>query len=142
MYIAIVLLAVMAPVPRSDNKAELKAMEGKWVVVRAELEGTDAMDTFKSVELVIDRGHYVATVVGAGVESDEGTFTVGESRNQKTLDVVGTAGNNRGNTYLCLYELKDDVLTICYGLDRKTRPAEVKSAEKSNTLLIVYKRKK
>lgn len=135
---AIVLL-VAAPFAAADDKAELKALAGKWEVADAEVDGKKVTETFKNLELTLENGNYAVKVGG---QEDKGTVTVDASKKPKAMDVTGTEGPNRGKTYPCVYELKDDTLTVCYGLDFKTRPTELKTAEKSNTMLIVYKRKK
>lgn len=135
---AVVLLA-LAPFAAADDKAELKALAGKWEVTDAEIDGKKVTETFKNLELALENGNYTVKVGG---QEDKGTITVDAAKKPKAMDVNGTEGPNRGKTYPCVYELKDDTLTVCYGLDFKTRPTELKTAEKSNTMLIVYKRKK
>ncbi|MBL8864157.1 MAG: TIGR03067 domain-containing protein [Planctomycetia bacterium] len=139
MRIAFVLFVLLAPAALADNKSELKSLAGKWQVSDAEIDGKKVTETFKDVVLTIENGNYT---VKLGAMEDKGTVTVDTSKKPKTMDVAGTEGVNRGKTFPCIYELKDDTLTICYGLDFATRPAELKTAEKSNRLLIVYKRKK
>jgi uncharacterized protein (TIGR03067 family) len=58
------------------------------------------------------------------------------------MDITGDDGPNKGKKYPSIYELKDDTLTICYGLDEKSRPAKFETAKGSGTMLVVYKRKK
>jgi uncharacterized protein (TIGR03067 family) len=139
MRIAFVLIALIAPATFADDKSELKAIAGKWQVFEAEIDGKKVTETFKDLVLTIENGNYT---VKLGAMEDKGTITVEPSKKPKSMDVTGTEGVNRGKTFPCIYELKDDTLTICYGLDFKTRPAELKTAEKSNRMLIVYKRKK
>jgi uncharacterized protein (TIGR03067 family) len=139
MRIAFVLFVLLAPAALADNKSELKSLAGKWQVSDAEIDGKKVTETFKDVVLTIENGNYT---VKLGPTEDKGTVTIDASKKPKTMDVTGTEGVNRGKTFPCLYEMKDDTLTICYGLDFATRPAELKTAEKSNRLLIVYKRKK
>lgn len=139
MRIAFVLFVLLAPAALADNKTELKSLAGKWQVSDAEIDGKKVTDTFKDVVLTIENGNYT---VKLGAMEDKGTVGVDSSKKPKSMDVTGTEGVNRGKTFPCIYELKDDTLTICYGLDFATRPAELKTSEKSNRLLIVYKRKK
>lgn len=133
------LVVLLGSLALADNKSELKAIEGKWQVTDVEIDGKKVTETFKNLELTIQGGNYS---VKLGTDSDQGTITVDVSKKFKAMDITGTEGPNRDKTYLCLYELKDDTLTVCYSLDFKTRPTELKTAEKSNRMLIVYKRKK
>ncbi|QEL15279.1 TIGR03067 domain-containing protein [Limnoglobus roseus] len=136
---ALLTVVLVSGFARADDKTEMKALAGKWTVADAEVDGKKVSETFKNLELVLEGGNY--TVKVGGME-DKGTVTVNTAKAPKAMDVSGTEGPNRGQTYPCIYELKDDTLTICYGLDFKTRPTELKTADKSNTMLIVYKRKK
>ncbi len=139
MRSAFVLFLLFAPTAIADDKSELKALAGKWQVSDAEIDGKKVTETFKDVVLTIENGNYTVKV---GTMEDKGTVSVSSAKKPKSMDVTGTEGVNRGKTFPCIYELKDDTLTICYGLDFATRPAELKTSEKSNRLLIVYKRKK
>lgn len=137
--LAVLFLVAAVSSARADNKAELKALTGQWAVADAEVDGKKVTETFKALELMIENGTYA---VKLGNEADKGTITVDAAKKPKAMDIAGTEGPNRGKTYLCVYELKDDTLTVCYSLDFKTRPTDLKTAEKSNRMLIVYKRKK
>lgn len=134
---ALVLIAPLASA--ADPKAELKALAGTWQVQAAEIGGKDVLDSFRGITLTLANDTYVATV---GELADKGTITVDPGKTPKAMDITGTEGPNRGKTYPCLYELKEDTLTVCYGLDFKTRPAELKTAGDPQRMLVVYKRKK
>jgi uncharacterized protein (TIGR03067 family) len=136
---AFMMVVLATAFASADDKAELKALAGKWEVTDAEIDGKKVTETFKSFELVIEAGNYTVKV---GEQLDKGTITVDSSKKLKTMDVSGTEGPNRGKTYPCIYELKEDTLTICYGLDFQTRPTDIKTSEKSQRMIIVYKRKK
>lgn len=123
----------------ADPKAELKALAGTWVVQSAEIGGKDVLDSFKGITLTLANDTYAVKV---GDAEDKGTITLDPSKSPKAMDVTGTEGANRGKTYPCAYELKDDTLTVCYGLDFKTRPTELKTGKDAQRMLIVYKRKK
>jgi uncharacterized protein (TIGR03067 family) len=137
--LAVLLLVAVVPAARADDKADLKALAGKWEVAKVEIEGKDTTGSFKDVVLMIEGDQYSVTF---GTMTDKGTIKLDSAKKPKQMDITGAEGPNRGKTFLSLYELKDDTLTVCYGLDFKTRPTDLKTAEKSNTMLISYKRKK
>lgn len=138
-YVILTALAIGLPILAADEKTELKALAGRYDVVKVEVDGKDLTESFKTVTLAIDGDKYTAIV---GQTTDKGTLAVDGTKSPKTMDITGTEGPNRGMTYPCLFEVKDDVFTVCYGLDFKTRPKEMTTAEKSNRMIIVYKRKK
>lgn len=135
----ILALACLCAVAVADDAKELKTLNGTWKVEKAEIDGADQTDAFKVAVMVLDNGTYD---VSFGDMKDKGTLSVDATKTPKTMDVKGTDGTNKGKSYPCIYELKDDKLTICYGLDEKTRPAKFESAKESNTMLVVYKREK
>lgn len=129
---------LLAPLAVADENKELKALTGTWVVEKMELEGTDAISTFKDVTLVIDGDRYTATI---GDMTDKGMLSVDSAKKPKTMDIKGTEGVNKGRTYLCIYELKDGKLTICYSLDEAKRPERFETSKDSKTMLAVYRKK-
>ncbi len=137
--LAAALAAIVASPARADDKAALKALAGKWTVAKVDIEGKDTTETFKDVVLAIEKDQYSVTFGGT---TDKGSIKVDSSKKLHAMDIAGEEGPNRGKTFLCVYELKDDTLTVCYGLDFKTRPTELKTGEKSNRMIIVYKKKK
>ena len=138
-YVILMALAICLPIQAADEKTELKALAGRYDVVKVEVDGKDITESFKTVTLAIDGDKYIAVV---GQTTDKGTLAVDGSKSPKTMDITGTEGPNRGMTFPCIFEVKDDVFTVCYGLDFKTRPTDMTTAEKSNRMIIVYKRKK
>ena len=123
----------------ADDKADLKALAGKWTVTDVDIEGKKDAQTLKDVVLTIENDTYSVKVGG---QEDKGTIKVDGSKKPKAMDIAGSEGPNRGKTFLCLYELKDDTLTVCYSLDFTKRPTEMKTGEKSSRMMIVYKKKK
>jgi uncharacterized protein (TIGR03067 family) len=135
---AVVFASVAVPA-LADGKADLKAMAGTWAVDRVEIDGKDVTESFKNISLVLANDTYTATVNG---QTDKGTVALAAAQKPKAMDITGTEGPNRGKTFPCVYDLKDDTLTVCYGLDFQTRPTAFQTAKDSGTMLIVYKRKK
>lgn len=135
----ILAFAICVSSHAADEKTELKALAGRYEVVKVEVDGKDITESFKTVTLAIDGDKYIAVV---GQTTDKGTLGIDGTKSPKTMDITGTEGPNRGMTYPCIFEMKDDVFTVCYGLDFKTRPIEMSTTEKSNRMIIVYKRKK
>lgn len=137
LAVTLMILAV-APV-LADDKADLKALAGTWSPEKFEIEGTDMSDGFKNLTLAIEDGKYTVTI---GTMTDKGTVSVDSSKTPKHMDVTGTEGTNKGKKYLCIYEIKDGKLTICYSMDEKNRPTKFETAKDSKTMLAVYKMKK
>jgi uncharacterized protein (TIGR03067 family) len=139
MLLATTAMILTMGVAITDDKADMKVLQGTWLVIDADVEGKKVGESFKGLELVLSGSNYSVKVQG---DTDKGTFTINTKKTPHEMDISGGEGPNRGKTYPCLYEVKDDTLTVCYGLDFKTRPTELKAPEKSGRMLIVYKKKK
>jgi uncharacterized protein (TIGR03067 family) len=130
---------VLAAAPALADDA--KDMVGAWAIEKATLGGKDFTGTLKDGKLTIAAGGKYESVVGG--QTDTGTFTTDEKATPKAMDIKSeTDGPLKGKTVPSIYELKGDSLTVCYDLDLKARPAKFESPDKSNVLLVVYKREK
>jgi uncharacterized protein (TIGR03067 family) len=132
-----VLCVVAAGVP-ADERDELKAVAGVWVVEKAALNGADATAGLKAYTLTLDGDTY--TLADNGTR-DKGTIKVDGTKSPKTMDITGGEGSPfKGKTFPCIYEVKDGKLTICYGMDFQTRPTEFTADKDSKRMLAVYVR--
>ncbi|MGL4421883.1 MAG: TIGR03067 domain-containing protein [Gemmataceae bacterium] len=138
MIATLMLSLVMSSAPM-DNESELKAVAGVWKPEKVTIDGGDQTGAFAAAKLTLDKENYT---VEFGAMKDIGIIKIDATKMPKTMDITGTKGPNEKKTYLCIYELKDDTFTVCYGLDEKVRPTKFESAKDSNTMLIVYKREK
>lgn len=121
-------------------QAEIELMDGSWTLTSGEVGGTKFPDeVLKSLTLVL-KGEKSTLKTPNG--DDIGRVKLDPTKKPKELDVTGVEGPNKGKTFLAIYELDGDTLTVCYDLDGKTRPTEFKSASGTKLFLAVYKRKK
>ncbi len=134
-------IVFLAPIARcDDDKEDKKTMEGTWLPSSAELAGEKFDDkVLKTIKLVLKDDKYTVTV---GEVTDKGTATLDPSKDPKTMDITGTDGPNKGKTFLCIYELKEDSLKVCYDLSGKKRPTEFATKPDSSLYLVTYKREK
>ena len=56
------------------------------------------------------------------------------------MDLVGLEGPNAGRTLLAIYELSNDLLSICYDMEGAERPRSMQPEEDQILLLITYAR--
>jgi uncharacterized protein (TIGR03067 family) len=121
-------------------KEESKKLEGTWKPMTAELAGKPFPDEIvKSMTLVLTDGKYTVTV---GKQTDEGTWKLDLAKKPRALDVMGTAGPNKGKTFLAIYELADKTLRVCYDLSGKARPKEFKTSPDTLLFMVEYRREK
>lgn len=125
--VAFAAAAVAAPVPKPAPPADLKALEGKWVVV--------TRDTGSGHSRLINDGA-TFTVEFKDGEVSAGTadqkwfanrpFTVDASKSPKRIDIPMKRAADR----LGIYDLDGDILTWCVPFhDDLQRPSEFKGTD-------------
>lgn len=140
-YILLICLAALTSLTAfaADDSADVKALQGTWLPVKAELGGQSmSADLLKTIQLKLDKNQYVATVSG---EPDKGTWSADSTTKPKSMTVVGVEGPNTGKTFPCIYEIKGDTLRICYDLSSAKRPTEFKTTAGTKLYLVTYNRK-
>lgn len=109
-----------------------KEIEGTWVIEEAELAG-QKLDGLKGIKITMDAGKY-------RFANDQGEYKLVPAEKFKAVDIFGKGGPNQGKTYLTIYQLEGDSLTICYDLTGKARPTEFKTVAGSQLFLVTYRR--
>jgi uncharacterized protein (TIGR03067 family) len=122
-----------------DAKKDETKIDGTWVLKTAELAGKELpKQAGATATLTLKNGKYEFQAESL----DRGTVTYNDSATPKEMDIKGVEGPNRGKTFLAIYELARDKLTVCYDLSGKSRPTEFKTRPKSQLFLATYERKK
>ena len=135
------LIGVVVPAVADDKAdADLKAMVGKWDIVKAELGGKDVTEHLKAMKFEIaEGGKYTAEL---GTEKDVGTFTVDVAKAPKAMDIKATGGPDKDKLIKAIYKLDGDAMVVCYELGGDKRPEKFESKADTKQLLTTYKRKK
>ncbi|PAW68052.1 MAG: hypothetical protein B9S34_03550 [Opitutia bacterium Tous-C1TDCM] len=111
------------------------SLDGLWQPTSAEFSGAKApAEILERTELELSLGRY--TVRFGGESSDAGIFT-GDAF---TLTLLSVEGTNAGRTIPCVYQLKGDLLRICFGLDG-TRPPAFATVAGDQRYLVTYRRR-
>jgi uncharacterized protein (TIGR03067 family) len=136
---ALLVLALTAPARSEDPKDNDSAVDGTWQATSAELGGKKfPKDVTETIKLTLKNGTYEVMAESA----DRGTVTYDTKAKPKAMEIKGTEGPNKGKTFLAIYKLSDDKLTICYDLSGTARPTEFKSLSKSKIFLVTYEKQK
>jgi uncharacterized protein (TIGR03067 family) len=138
---ALLLTALVQSGWSADSPAatgDMKALNGRWVPTSAVMAGKPySDDACKAIHAVFNNGKYQVKV---GDQTDKGTYTVDESKDPKTLTIVGTSGPNKDKTIPAIYELDKNTLKVCYDLSGKAAPTKFESAKDSQLFLVTYER--
>lgn len=124
---------------QAEKKDQVRAVDGTWTPISAELSGQTMPEAFlKSIVLKLEEGKYEVTVGG---KLDKGECKYDPVAMPKRLTIQGTEGPNKGKTFLCIYELSSDTLRVCYDLSGKEFPAEFATSKVTPLYLVTYKLK-
>lgn len=142
---AFVVLAVAAlATARADDdavKKELKALQGKWVVVAAEQDGDPLDRVVGGVMTIKDNNFHIKTKGGTELKGD---LILRPTKSPKHVDMAHQDGPLKDKTWQGIYELKGDTLKLCYAEadSDKERPSEFKTLKNSKLLVFELKREK
>ena len=129
------LSAVASPAvaAAAEEPDDLKQLAGSWKPKEANL-GDNKIDSMVLEKAVVayEGDKYTITI---GEKEEKGTLVLDSKKIPKCMDIFPTSGDNNGKTFLAVYELTGDNLTICYSLTPTVRPENFEP--NSNTLLVV-----
>lgn len=133
------LLVFPCVAPGDDAKNDESKIDGTWLGAEAEMAGKKMpKKAIENLKLTLKKGEYEVVAESP----DSGTVKYNNSAEPKEMDIKGVKGTNKGKTFLAIYKLKDDKLTICYDLSGEGRPTEFKTQPKTKLFLVTYERKK
>ena len=159
-FVAVGFLIAADAAQENATKKEMEKLQGTWQLVAAEIfrAGSAFKGPKEEVELekVIIKGDNWTLrreAVGdkkSGLEIKEGSeerarYHLGATKEPKTIDLVWTDGDRKGQTFPGVYSLEGDTLKICYAREGSVRPtgftAEATKQIKDHCVLMVLKRK-
>jgi uncharacterized protein (TIGR03067 family) len=121
-----------------DDKDDLKALKGVWLVSVVESNGVKVSPDDAKWDFVGDK-----YTVKVGTQIQEGTAKVESAKNPKRIDLSVLSGNDKGLTYQGIFKIVDDELLLCFPKDTKAeRPTEFSGNAGNGQTLMVLKRKK
>lgn len=141
---AVVLMVATFTAARADDdaaKKELKALQGKWVVVAAEQDGDSLDRVVGGVMTIKDNNFHIKTKGGTELKGD---LILNPAKAPKHIDLAHQDGPLKDKTWQGVYELKGDTLKLCYAEadSEKERPSEFKTLKNSKLMVFELKREK
>ncbi|HZR18249.1 MAG TPA: TIGR03067 domain-containing protein [Verrucomicrobiae bacterium] len=141
IFLGFACAAALSNASVAAQNADLKAIAGVWVPIKAELGGQPMPPAvLKTITLKCGEGTYEVTIEGAP-QPDIGTFSIEPDAKPKGMKVLGVKGPNAGKTFPAIYEFDGDSLRICYDLSGAKRPAEFKTTIGTQLYLVTYQRR-
>src|SRR5215469_15645901 len=89
---------------RERMQDDLARLQGTWNIVAVEMDG-QKMPPGADARIIVDGDRFTSEGMGA---TYRGKLTVDAAQKPKTFDLKFTAGPEKGNTNLGIYELKGD----------------------------------
>jgi uncharacterized protein (TIGR03067 family) len=123
-------------------KEDRKKYEGTWQVISLEVNGNkSAEEDAKKITVVNEPdGKWAIEVEGKVVA--RGTSEIDPTKKPRAVDLTMTEGDDKGKTFLGIYEFGDDTRKVCLAGAGKGRPTEFSSTAGSEHILAVLKRVK
>jgi uncharacterized protein (TIGR03067 family) len=115
-------------------------LEGAWIPVAASISGKELLVAELRVKYLVFDGRDYSIIDRSNQVVDRGEYLVNDSITPRTIDIVGRDGPNAGRSMLAIFELQGNQLTVCYDLDGKRRPDDMRVQEDELLLSITYER--
>jgi uncharacterized protein (TIGR03067 family) len=116
-------------------------LEGKWVMVTADFNGTPLSQGMVDWTRRVTRGNVVSVFAGPQ-ELLKATFTIDESKMPHTIDYMNIVGANRGKAQAGIFEMSGDTLRLCMAASEKTRPKDFSSKPGDGRTFTTWRRTK
>jgi uncharacterized protein (TIGR03067 family) len=119
----------------------IKRLEGAWLPVAAYISGEVVPVTELRIARLMFKGGCYQILDHEQRVVDGGEVRIDAAASPRAMDIVGVEGPNAGRTLQAIYELSNDLLSICYDMeDGAVRPRAMQPEEDQILLLITYAR--
>lgn len=111
-------------------------IQGTWLPQEARVSGQLLPPAqLKDNYLVLSVESYVNQTKGS---TEKGSYAINPRATPKSIDLKVTEGPNKGMTFPGIYELDDNLLTVCLDISGKQRPTEF-TADNVGPLVLLIK---
>lgn len=120
-------------------KHEQPLLEGSWQPFKAEMEGALAPElVVQRTTLTVRGSRYVVDF--AGETADKGRIVLEEAEPHGVIRLTSTHGETDGRLLEGIYQLRGDLLRICFALSGSL-PTDFTAPAASQRYLVLYRRK-
>ena len=121
-------------------KVRDQRLEGAWLPVAAYIAGEVLPVTELRIARLLIKDADYQIIDNQQRVVDCGEVILDTFANLCTMDIIGLEGPHAGRTLRAIYELSNDLLSICYDMEGADRPRSMQPEEDQILLLITYAR--
>jgi uncharacterized protein (TIGR03067 family) len=122
-----------------DARKDLLELQGTWQLQSVE-DGKDAKVNVKKRTLFV--GGDLVLVQDGDKLVQAGQLRLNTTKAPRGIDVIVRKGEHADNTMLGIYELKGDVLKVCFDPEGESRPKKFEAKKDAGVFVATYKRVK
>jgi uncharacterized protein (TIGR03067 family) len=140
------LLIAMATFATADDakdeaiKKDRKQMEGTWRATALIVNGETFTQENANALTVVNGADGTWIIRDRGTEKSKGTSTIDPTKSPKNIDITPSGGQDKGVTYLGIYELGENTRKVCIAKSGKEQPTEFSSKPGSEYILVIFER--
>lgn len=138
------ITSLLAAEDAKDDAIKTERMKffGEWQVVSLEIDGNQVQKEDVKKFKVVNGADGTWNITIEGEIKLQGTSAIDPAKEPKTVDLMITEGENKGETMLGVYEFSDENNTrkVCFAKPGDERPGKFSSPAGSGRMLAVLKR--
>lgn len=123
-------------------KNDRKLLEGTWRIISLEANGNKSKDEDAKKFTVVNGSDGKWSLRSEGNEIMKGTNTIDPTLKPKTIEITLTEGQDKGKSFLGIYELGEKTRKLCFAPVGKSRPIKFTSTASNEHILVTFERKK
>jgi uncharacterized protein (TIGR03067 family) len=113
-------------------------IDGTWKLTGGQQDGRDLTDADLQLSSLLIEGD--RHTVRVGQEVMQGTHTLNPDVSPMTIDASDSEGPFAGQTLLGIFQVEDDVFTVCFAAPGAARPTEFTTQDGQAAILHFWKR--
>lgn len=136
-------MSAIASADDAKDKAienDRKLLEGTWRIVALEVDGHKSKDEDARKFTVVNGADGKWSLRSEGKEIIKGTNAIDPTQKPKTIEITLTAGQDKGKSFLGIYELGEKTRKLCFAPAGKDRPTKFTSTPGNKHILVIFER--
>src|ERR1022692_1061284 len=125
-----------------DSWAMRNGTQGTWRATALIVNGETFTQENANALTVVNGADGTWIIRDLGTEKSKGTSTIDPTKSPKTIDITPSGEQDKGITYLGIYELGENTRKVCIAPSGRARPKDFTSTPGSERILVTFERVK